>query len=78
MAKVRIIFFLCTKRHKCYSTVACKVLLNRLHGKLGQYWADSLPNLENVKVLRSFCTMHPPFEPTCSVSSPDAKERDLP
>ena len=32
--------------HLCYSTITCKVLLNWPNGKLGQYCADSLPNLD--------------------------------
>ena len=30
----------------CHSTATCKALLNRPHSKLGQYYADSLPNLD--------------------------------
>ena len=78
----------CGNKDKCYSTVTCKVLLNWLHSKLGQYCADSLPNLdkhitrrcESIALLLrnapSFWTGR--LSPTRSVSSPGSKDRDLP
>ena len=35
-----------SKNYEWYSTVTCKVLLNGPHSKLGQYCANSLPNLD--------------------------------